>query len=158
MLCGHHPRKEAPFPNERPYAAYLRAGAGGGPSRFLQEIPGELLESRLPKESSSSQWGTRASWESERAKGFPSWKGKAAKTTGTTYEYFESDHVPSYQVKSAESGGGKQINVGQRVRHSSYGLGMVKALEGSESDRKVTIDFSGQVKKFSLRHVELEVV
>jgi hypothetical protein len=60
-------------------------------------------------------------------------------------------------VKTVSSGGGKALNVGQKVKHASYGVGTIKVLEGSESDRKVTIEFSGRVmKKFSLKHVELE--
>ena len=67
---------------------------------------------------------------------------------------------PSYEVQVASSGDcGQQIKVGQRVRHGTYGQGTVKLLEGSESDRKVTIEFSGRVvKKFSLKHVELELL
>jgi hypothetical protein len=54
---------------------------------------------------------------------------------------------------------GETIRVGQKVKHAAYGLGTVKALEGSAADRKVTIEFSGRMmKKFSLKHVQLETV
>ena len=43
-------------------------------------------------------------------------------------------------LQVASSGGGQQIKVGQRVGHETYGAGTVKLLEGSESDRKVTIE------------------
>ena len=46
-----------------------------------------------------------------------------------------------------------------KLNYGTYGQGTVKVLEGSESDRKVTIEFSGRLmKKFSLKHVELQVL
>lgn len=140
-------------------------------SRFLAEIPAEYLEAEVQRGSDSgvSRFGVRASWESERSTGFSSWKGKGAssssssygksgsgssKSSGRTYEYDE----PTYKVQAAEVGeDGQSIQVGQKVRHGTYGLGTVKLLEGSITDRKVTIEFSGKmVKKFALKHVQLD--
>ena len=139
------------------------------PSRFLEEIPHEYVEMEIQRADSGARFGVRAAWEAERGSGFNSWKGsssggssasssaykpKTVTSGGRTYEYDE----PSYQVKSAEVGeDGQSINVGQKVRHATYGVGTIKILEGSLADRKVTIEFSGRViKKFSLKHVQLD--
>ena len=121
------------------------------PSRFLQEIPLELVDMEIQApQSVGSRFGVRAAWESNS-----SWSGKKAET-GSRYVY---DEAPSYQVQSVESPEGESLKVGQKVKHASYGLGVIKLLEGAVSDRKVTIEFSGRVtKKFSLKHVQLEAL
>jgi DNA helicase II / ATP-dependent DNA helicase PcrA len=134
-------------------------------SRFLFEIPGEFLESQVVRGEGPAGYGAgaRLQWESERSRGFPSFRkssGAASSSSsgGRSYEY-DTDEGPTYQVQVASSETGQEIRVGQRVRHATYGAGQVKQLEGSASDRKVTIEFSGRlVKKFSLKHVELEVL
>lgn len=126
------------------------------PSRFLSEIPTELLEAEILSQDVSSRFGVRAQWEGMRSErsygGFSS--SSAKKETRNEY-----DQTPSYEVKSIATEGGSSYRVGQKVKHESYGLGIVKQLEGSTSDRKITIEFSGRVtKKFSLNHVQLESV
>ncbi len=122
------------------------------PSRFLQEIPKELVDIEIQAATAtSSNFNVRAAWESERSQNF-SWKAKSGDSRRYDYE-----DEPTYKVQSAEAGEGESIRVGQKVKHAAYGLGTVKLLEGSVSDRKVTIEFTGRVtKKFSLRHVQLE--
>ncbi|MGZ3696123.1 MAG: ATP-dependent helicase, partial [Bdellovibrionota bacterium] len=133
------------------------------PSRFLLEIPENLIQRDVKRgeTSVSSQFNTRTVWESERSKGFPTWKGKA-KTEGEggrKYDYGHEAAAPTYEVKAASDSEGTEIKVGQKVKHPSYGAGTVKQLEGSESDRKVTIEFTGRVvKKFSLKHVQLDLM
>ncbi|MGE3262690.1 MAG: ATP-dependent helicase [Bacteriovoracia bacterium] len=132
------------------------------PSRFLLEIPEQFIQRDVKKGDASvaSQFNVRTVWESERSRGFPSWKGKG-KTEGEggrKYDYGHEAAAPTYEVKAAADAEGTEIKVGQKVKHASYGAGTVKQLEGSESDRKVTIEFSGRVtKKFSLKHVQLEL-
>ncbi len=134
-------------------------------SRFLHEVPAELVKAEVVRAEGSSGFGVRTQWESEKSRGYPSYPRKSSSasssSSGRSYEY-DLDAEPSYQVQSAsgsEATGGKDIKVGSRVRHGTYGQGTVKLLEGSVSDRKVTIEFSGRLlKKFSLKHVELEVM
>ena len=143
-------------------------------SRFLHEIPAELVEAEIVR-SEGSSFGVRSQWDSMKSGGYSSpssssssyggyaKKPSSSSSTGRTYEYdMDGGSEPTYQVQSAagsEATGGKDIKVGSRVRHGTYGQGTVKLLEGSTSDRKVTIEFSGRLlKKFSLKHVELEVM
>jgi DNA helicase-2/ATP-dependent DNA helicase PcrA len=134
-------------------------------SRFLAEIPHEYVDIEIQRPDTGARFGVRAAWESERATGFQSWKSKPATSSGASkssggrsYEYDDDGGGSSYKVQSASVGEeGGSIAVGQKVRHAAYGLGTVKGLEGSVSDRKVTIEFAGRVtKKFSLKHVQLD--
>lgn len=131
------------------------------PSRFLLEIPDSLIIRDVKRGESSvaSQFSARATWESERSRGFPSYKAKNTGEGGRQYDYSHEVAAPSYEVKAAADSSGHEIKVGQKVRHESYGTGTVKQLEGSQADRKVTIEFSGKmVKKFALKHVQLELM
>lgn len=140
------------------------------PSRFLSEIPAELVEAEIVRGDTALGFGVRSQWESERSSGFGSWKGKSGGSSGSygsssvkstpgdsrSYDY---DQTPTYKVESADMGEGESLRVGQKVNHGTYGVGTVKLLEGSVADRKVTIDFGGKMtKKFSLKHVQLEVL
>lgn len=138
-------------------------------SRFLHEIPAELVKAEVQRAESGSGYGVRAQWESDRPRSYGSSSGgrdpySARKPSspgggGRTYEYDLEGSEPTYQVQAASGADGQKIQVGARVKHDTYGAGTVKLLEGSESDRKITIEFSGRVvKKFSLKHVQLEVM
>jgi DNA helicase II / ATP-dependent DNA helicase PcrA len=134
-------------------------------SRFLHEIPAELVDAEIVRAEGSGSYGVRSQWEAQRPRGNSAYSGgrdpyaKKVTSGGRTYEYDSSDDAgPSYEVQVASSENGQQIKVGQRVKHETYGAGIVKLLEGSENDRKITIEFGGGVgkKKFSLNHVHLE--
>ncbi len=127
--------------------------------RFLSEIPAEFVEAEIVRGEGTSQWGVRSQWESEKSRSYSGSKKASSSSGSRSYEYDLEASAPTYQVQAASSSDGQQINVGQKVRHGTYGAGTVKLLEGSSSDRKVTIEFSGRmVKKFSLKHVELELM
>jgi len=137
-------------------------------SRFLKEIPAELVEAEIVRGENSMGFGVRSQWDSERSTGFQSWKGKSGgsgsygsttKSTPGDSRTYDYDQTPTYKVESADMGEGESLRVGQKVNHGTYGVGTVKLLEGSVADRKVTIDFGGKMtKKFSLKHVQLEVL
>ena len=77
-------------------------------------------------------------------------------------------HMPStvlpFQRPAASTGGsslapGGVPGVGRRVRHGTYGLGIIRGVEGANQDAKVTVEFSGRLmKKFVLKFANLEVV
>ncbi len=133
------------------------------PSRFLAEIPKELLEAEEVRGELSpmESWSRSARFtEQSYSNSYSSRSSSSASKPGRTYDYsgFE-DSTPSYSVSVHNTSEGPAIKVGQRVKHPSYGVGTVKSLEGSMDDRKVTIEFSGRtVKKFVLKHVNLELM
>lgn len=109
-------------------------------SRFLDEVPVELLRVvREPQRRAASLNGF------ERGNGRrPAWMDRE-----------ESDGSEPRVVYEGEDG----LRVGARVRHASFGVGVIRGLEGSGDARKVTILFrSSGVKKLSLRFANLEPV
>ena len=129
------------------------------PSRFLAEIPKELIEAEEIRGDISpvNSWN-RASRFADQSFSSPRRSSSVGGSNGRSYDYSDSQE-PSYTVSVHSTGDGSLIAVGQRVKHPSYGVGTVKGLEGSMDDRKVTIEFSGRVvKKFVLKHVSLEVL
>ncbi len=109
-------------------------------SRFLDEVPVELLRVvREPQRRTVSLNGF------ERGNGRrPAWMDRE-----------ESDGSEPRVVYEGEDG----LRVGAQVRHASFGVGVIRGLEGSGDARKVTILFrSSGVKKLSLRFANLEPV
>jgi len=116
------------------------------PSRFFQEIPVKFLEyqdmSRL-----RSSGASRFQDDRSTSQDYDDFNQQPAFGTTTGF---------SHQPISV-SGGKIQTNVGRRVRHSTYGEGVIRSQEGSSQDAKITIEFAGRVtKKFILKFVQLE--
>ncbi|WP_375167318.1 DNA helicase PcrA [Corynebacterium silvaticum] len=120
-------------------------------SRFLTEIPEELLDWRREEpESSFDSWG-QPSWG--RNTGFGSSRGDSwgSPRYGATPKPKKT--MPSYTKNSDLS-----LVVGDRVNHDKYGLGTVtKVDKGSPAD-SVTIDFgsSGTVRLMLIGSVPME--
>ncbi|HLS48638.1 MAG TPA: 3'-5' exonuclease, partial [Actinomycetaceae bacterium] len=113
------------------------------PSRFLDEIPAELLDWRRAE---SSLDVSRGGWGS----GFG--VGGGPRRTAR-----RDDDAPA-RLRTAPAVRNPEVEVlglavGDRVTHDSYGLGTVIALEGAGSSSVAKIDFGGgQVKRLLLRY------
>ena len=111
------------------------------PSRFLDEIPARLVDWRRTERAVTS-WRNTSATTSANA----SWRSKVGYASGGQ----------SY-------GGGlkpKAIPVlaaGDRVLHTTFGLGTVVATSGAGNDAKADVDFGSYgLKRLSLRHAPLE--
>jgi DNA helicase-2/ATP-dependent DNA helicase PcrA len=103
------------------------------PSRFLQEIPDELIETL----GTASRAG-RSSGSSARSS-----------TGGSRFDY-------SYG--QAEAGEGEGVRVGTRVRHPIFGRGEVLAVLGTDLNQKLRIKFErAGVKTVMVRFANLEL-
>ncbi len=120
------------------------------PSRFLREIPVELLEPSSPSAQGPKQ---RTSWENAansvaRAEEFLASRRAAKKTAGfggLTYE------PPAPRRK--------RWKLGTHVRHPKYGMGTVLECEGDDEDAKLVVSFPGYgVKKLVEKFASLERV
>ncbi|WP_152194757.1 DNA helicase PcrA [Georgenia subflava] len=136
-------------------------------SRFLDDIPGDLLDWRRAE---SSMETLRASgrggygsggFGSQRTGGWGSGRGGSAAATrsgpartgklGTTST---ATTAPSFGSAAPRPAGDiPGLDVGDKVTHDSYGVGTVIALEGGGSSAVAKIDFGGgQVKRLLLRY------
>ncbi|MEE6288142.1 DNA helicase PcrA [Georgenia sp. MJ173] len=127
------------------------------PSRFLGDIPEELLDWRRAE----------ASMDSLRTGGFGGWGGGGARSGGedrsgsrngpvvrTTRRAEPAETAPSFgKGKARPAGDTAGLDVGDKVTHDSYGVGTVVAMEGAGASAVAKIDFGGgQLKRLLLRY------
>lgn len=117
------------------------------PSRFLDEIPSELIDRVMPTYSSAYQ--NTFSHEHYEFRTNPyARRGKAArfKEVEENYRYEEEDQ--SIQ----------QLRSGMRVRHAQFGVGTVVSVEEHNNDLKIIVRFNlVGVKKLLAKYAKLEL-
>jgi DNA helicase-2/ATP-dependent DNA helicase PcrA len=114
---------------------------GSLPSRFLQEIPAELIETAA---GSLAEAGETRRYEPDPEYSYSEeeFSRRVKRLAAPSRAVSES---PSRSRSSASPRAGKQNAnplIGQRVRHATYGTGTIIAVEGDEPERKFTIRFS----------------
>src|SRR5271170_449502 len=140
------------FGNEQQMRASL-------PSRFLTEIPTELVDTVRGSmaeigESRRYEPDPEYSYSAEefvrRARGGP------APSTRTPQRRAPSA-TPSFGSSAFKRGKSADPLLGQKVRHPEYGVGTVVGVEGEEDDRRVSVSFPGRgTKKFIERYAQLQ--
>ncbi|HEX2910759.1 MAG TPA: UvrD-helicase domain-containing protein [Chloroflexia bacterium] len=130
------------------------------PSRFLAEIPQNLIRGREQKAASVSssgqlgmfgasatKWGSSTSSTRSSSSG-SSRLGLGASRPGTT---------GSSRTGGATTPGALQFKAGDRVMHAKFGKGMVVSSKASGSDEEVTVAFDGQgIKRLMVSFANLQ--
>lgn len=120
------------------------------PSRFLREIPSELLDVHEP-------FGMGRDWDEEER---PAARGR-------TIDYSESQLFEQVVARSAfkkpaagaTGSPAPSFRIGTRVRHSTLGEGVVRAIEGSGDREKVTVMFGAfGIRKLVVALAKLETI
>jgi DNA helicase-2/ATP-dependent DNA helicase PcrA len=112
------------------------------PSRFLDEIPANLLR-ELGVRSRVPRWRDR---DREQVPG------------DTTMDYSYSQDMPAAEFGTGTSLGAG-LAAGTRVRHPTFGVGVVRRSEGQGDAEKVSVQFArAGLKKLIRRFASLEVV
>ena len=115
------------------------------PSRFLDEIPAELMERIAPAYSSHSPGGFRHSHYEFRTNPYGR-KGRAGRLRDTTEAYAYEDEDQSATA----------VRQGMRVRHAQFGVGTVISVEEHNDDLKITVRFNTVgVKKLLAKYAKL---
>ncbi|HEY7497214.1 MAG TPA: UvrD-helicase domain-containing protein [Vicinamibacterales bacterium] len=116
------------------------------PSRFLDEVPSELVERIAPAWTSAYQSGFSHSHYEFRTNPYGR-KGRGrVREGGASYDYASED----------QSVGG--LSAGMRVRHPQFGVGTVMAVEEHNDDLKITVRFAAVgVKKLLSKYAKLEL-
>jgi DNA helicase II / ATP-dependent DNA helicase PcrA len=107
------------------------------PSRFLDEIPGELIERITPAYSSGSQGNFAHAHYEFRTNPYGR-KGKSPK-------FREEAATYSYEDEDQSAGAG--LRAGMRVRHAQFGVGTVLSVEEHTDDLKITVRFNSVGQK-----------
>jgi DNA helicase II / ATP-dependent DNA helicase PcrA len=149
------------------------------PSRFLNEIPLELLQNMSPGPSwlgfaaAPDTRHNRDAASALRGESTAPAVKRSSNYTGKTYNSAES--VRDFFKRRTEGGAGPTeerghtkkstsapdtpYRVGSRVRHAKYGTGVILRAEGAGEDAKLTVSFPGYgQKKFVARFAQLEKV
>jgi DNA helicase-2/ATP-dependent DNA helicase PcrA len=112
-------------------------------SRFLREIPGELLELFS---SAGLGWKPRTNWDN------------AVNSVSSVKRFLESRGMRGAPAGSrARSPADSRWRIGSKVRHAKFGVGTILGAEGEGDDTKLTVSFPdyGQ-KKFMAQYATLE--
>jgi DNA helicase-2/ATP-dependent DNA helicase PcrA len=150
------------------------------PSRFMGEIPVELLEdlslgpswlgfSEKPETQHNRQAASALRGDAPQIKK-SNYSGKTYNSVDSVNEFFKRRMAESdgrekatgretisrgREMKSGESNQGYKI--GAHVRHAKYGSGVVLKIEGAGDDAKLTVSFPGYgQKKFVAKFAQLE--
>jgi DNA helicase-2/ATP-dependent DNA helicase PcrA len=143
------------FGNEQTLRASL-------PSRFLAEIPSELVDT---VRGSMAEIGQTRRYEPDPEYSYSPEefarrvRGTAPPSRTPSRSTSTPSKTPSFG-KSVSAFGKKSANsdpmLGQKVRHPEYGVGTVVGVEGDEDDRKLAVTFPGRgTKKFIERYAQL---
>jgi ATP-dependent DNA helicase UvrD/PcrA len=123
---------------------------GTRPSRFLEEIPQELLDT---VNSGYFSARPRTSWDN------------AVNSVGAVERFLQSRRLNSGSRGGTESSilgrstSDGRWRIGSKVRHAKYGVGTIIELEGEREDTKLTISFPGYgLKKMVERMAALEKI
>jgi DNA helicase-2/ATP-dependent DNA helicase PcrA len=99
------------------------------PSRFIDEVPAELVERITPSYSSSGYQGNFPHYEfrtNPYGRG-----GHKAKESTATYAYEDEDQST-----------GMALRLGMKVRHPQFGVGTVLSVEALDDDTKLVVRFN----------------
>jgi DNA helicase-2/ATP-dependent DNA helicase PcrA len=123
------------------------------PSRFLKEIPQNLIEFKSAIESPRflSRYGSSNNQDEEES-------FTQSPRFRQSKDDYDSQSFPDYHADET-NGGGISFHKGMRVRHPTFGVGSVFATEGSGESLKVSVMFADStVKKFIVKYARLEKV
>jgi DNA helicase-2/ATP-dependent DNA helicase PcrA len=140
------------FGNEQQMRASL-------PSRFLSEIPSELVDTVA---GSMAEIGESRRYEpdpeySYSAEEFLRRVRGTAPPSARTPQRRPSSPASSFPRSSIRRGANADPLLGQKVRHPEYGVGTVVGVEGEDDDRRLSVSFPGRgTKKFIERYAQLQ--
>jgi len=137
------------------------------PSRFLQEIPSELMESNLVSERGYGQGGFSSQRESAfRSSSFATPAGglsrnaASSRPAGTAQSPFSRPQAFQAGDKLPGHGSGAGINwkVGEKVKHGKWGVGTVVKVKGEGDNMELDIAFASPVgiKKLLAKFAPIE--
>jgi len=128
------------------------------PSRFLAEIPSELVDTIR---GSLAEIGETRRYEPDPEYSYSSEefrrRARGAKAPVTAARRRQSP--AAFGRSAARNGGDANPFLGRKVRHPEYGVGTIVGVEGDDDDRRLSVSFPGRgTKKFIERYAQLEHV
>ncbi|MGY0006474.1 DNA helicase PcrA [Micromonospora sp. I033] len=132
------------------------APAYNPPSRFLEELPTELVRWERT-EGSYTSWAGGGGGVGGRADRVPGGRGTFTGGTPKATQLAKRLGVDASRLATAsELKQAPKVSVGDRVNHQRYGLGRVLAVEGQGPSARAQIDFGDQTMWLVLRHAPID--
>ncbi|TDB76556.1 DNA helicase PcrA [Micromonospora sp. KC723] len=126
------------------------------PSRFLEELPPELVRWERT-EGSYTSWAGGGGGVGGRADRAPGGRGGFVGGTPKAAQLAQRLGVDASRLATAsELRQAPKVAVGDRVNHQRYGLGRVLAVEGHGPGARAQIDFGDQALWLVLRHAPID--
>ena len=123
------------------------------PSRFLMEIPEELIEAAEGSLSSAGETRRYVPDPEEAAREFLSRSRGRTSSAGPS----RTRSAGSSAMRQPRRGADSHPLIGVRVRHRTYGTGTIIGVEGEDEERKLTVSFTDHgTKKMVERYANLE--
>jgi DNA helicase-2/ATP-dependent DNA helicase PcrA len=127
------------------------------PSRFLSEIPSELVDT---VRGSMAEIGQTRRYEADPEYSYSADEFLRRVRRGpvpTARQPQRSSPTPSFSRPAIRRGGDANPLLGQKVRHPQYGVGTIIGVEGDDDDRRLSVTFPGRgTKKFVERYAQLQ--
>jgi len=130
------------------------------PSRFLSEIPSELVETAR---GSMAEMGETRRYEPDPEYSYSAdeflrrARGVKSPPVQSTQRRAAASINPSFSRSALKRGAKADPLLGTKVRHPEYGVGTVVGVEGEQEDRRLSVSFPGRgTKKFVERYANLQ--
>jgi DNA helicase-2/ATP-dependent DNA helicase PcrA len=115
------------------------------PSRFLGEIPGELVNTASGSLADAGQT-RRYEADPEYSYSRDEFERRVRRQAPAASPRSQAPRAAQPSAARAKRGGANPL-IGQHVRHPSYGLGTIIQVEGEDEDRKLTVSFASHGTK-----------
>jgi DNA helicase-2/ATP-dependent DNA helicase PcrA len=126
------------------------------PSRFIDEVPEELLERIEPAGSGAQQPGLWAGRRSGGGYGDYQQRSAPALRRGPSRVREES---PTYSYEDEDQSRAGHLEAGSRVRHAQFGVGTVVSVEPLDGDVKLVVRFANiGTKRLLAKYAKLQVL
>ncbi len=109
------------------------------PSRFIDEIPSDLVEIVPSFHSSSYQGARQTSFRQHELEANPYPRGQRGGRV--------KEEAPSYAYEDEDQSTGLALRPGSRVRHPLFGVGSVLSVEALSDDTKLVVRFAAVGRK-----------
>jgi DNA helicase-2/ATP-dependent DNA helicase PcrA len=139
--------KERLFLSRAERRSTFGVGRANLPSRFLDELPEELIQFEERQGKVESLFDREPHWDDHFQQ-----PEKVA-------DYLEQESLPPAEGVVLSPEGFFPLKIGMRVRHPKFGEGRVRSIEGMDEDQKATILFQTVgSKRLKVRYANLEIL
>jgi DNA helicase-2/ATP-dependent DNA helicase PcrA len=119
------------------------------PSRFIEEIPADLIEQEYPSYTSAYRQPRSGGWE---------YRANPYGRSGPRRPDRAREESPPFMYEDEDQSGTPGLKPGLRVKHGQFGFGTVISVEDLDDDQKLVVRFSsvGQ-KTLRAKYAKLEI-